>query len=90
MLNFFLLENGISPLRVLRLEHNKLTKIPKQIKQFPHLEEVYLWQNDITTIDAGSLSFKDVEKIVGLGDKIETIQPGAFDGGINLLHMKFF
>ena len=78
-------DENINPLRTLRLEHNKLTKIPDEIKLLPAVEEVYLWQNDIEIIAAGSLSFQDVEKIVGLGDKVKTIEPGAFVGKLKVL-----
>ena len=80
MLNFFLPEQGISPLSVLRLENNKLTKIPTQIKSFPRLKEVYLWQNAIETIETESLHFIGLEKLVGMGDKVKVIEPGAFTG----------
>ena len=81
ILNAFLTgDENINPLRTLRLEHNKLTKIPDQIKLLSAVEEVYLWDNLIETITSGSLTFTATEKIIGLGDKIQTIESGAFVG----------
>ena len=76
ILNVFL----IYPLRALRAEYNRLTKIPDEIKLFPKLQELYLYENDIQIITAGSLTFNSVEKIVGLGTRVHTIEPGAFVG----------
>ena len=73
-----------SPLRALRMENNQLTKVPDQIKLLPALQQLYLYQNDIEVITAGSLTFDSAEDLVGLGTKIKTIEPGAFVGINNL------
>ena len=80
ILNVFLNDPDANPLRALRLEFNLLTRIPDEIKLFPNLEEVYLFSNDIETIAAGSMSFTALEKIIGVGYKVKTIEPGAFVG----------
>lgn len=72
--------DGQPVIRALRMEYNFLTKIPEQIKLFSELQELYLYENDIETISTGSLTFNAAEKIVGLGTKIKTIEPGAFVG----------
>ena len=73
----------IYPLRILRVENNGLSKIPEEIKLLPQLQELYIFANDIYTITSGSLTFNAVEKIVGIGDKVQIIEPGAFAGIYN-------
>jgi Leucine-rich repeat (LRR) protein len=80
ILNAFLSDQTINPLRALRVENNQLTKIPDEIKLLPELQELYLYNNDIQIITADSLTFNAPEKIIGLGLSVTTVEPGAFAG----------
>ena len=79
----FLNDPNTGPLRTLRLDYNfnYITKIPEEIKLLPELQEIYLYESGIKTSTSGSLVFNAAEKIIGLGYDVQTIEPGAFQGG---------
>ena len=89
ILNVFLNDETLDPLRTLRLDYNYnyITKIPEQLKLFPEFQELYLYASDIKTITTGSLTFQATEKVVGLGYDVRTIEPGAFEGAFYLFYL---
>ena len=69
-------------LSTLRLNSNRLTKIPtQQINSFPELQNLYLDDNEIPVLETGSLSFLFPVSILSLSAaSINTIEPNTFQG----------
>lgn len=76
-----LAESSRESLEELRLNHNKLTRIPDIIPSFTYLKYLMMEWNAITLINTRSLAFSS--KIGYLqfgGNGITTIEPGSFGG----------
>ncbi len=69
-------------LSTLRLNSNRLTRIPtQQITSFPELQNLYLDDNDIPVLETGSLTFLFPVSILSLSSaSINTVEPNAFQG----------
>jgi Leucine-rich repeat (LRR) protein len=69
-------------LSTLRLNSNRLTRIPtQQITSFPELQNLYLDDNVIPVLETGSLTFLFPVSILSLSSaSINTIEPNAFQG----------
>ena len=75
------LRPGISPLGRVDLSLNRLTTVPDQIRQFPKLDYVSLFNNDILSIQPNAFNFLTTLKWLYLdSNKLATISPGAFQG----------
>lgn len=72
----------VSPLNRLSMTDNLLTKIPSQISQFVSLNEVYLYNNSISSIPSNSFNFNDkiVSALSLFENRINNIGPGALKG----------
>jgi Leucine-rich repeat (LRR) protein len=80
MLDSFL-RPGISPLGKIDLTLNRLTTVPDQIRQFPKLDFVSLFNNEILSIQPNSFNFLTTLKWLYIdSNKLETIASGAFQG----------
>ena len=84
ILQVFLTTPGVSPLSILKLDRNQLTRIPDQINQFPQLVRVQLDSNNITSIDsAGAFKFNGtapLQLLMLYNTQLTNIAPGAFQG----------
>ena len=96
ILDAFLTTPGISPVGLLDLMSNRLTRVPTQMKFFNQLDYVYLNNNDITSIESGAFNFPDAANpILDLdlqNNQLTTIAPGAFKGlnqHLNILNIRY-
>ena len=81
ILEAFLDHPNVSALGKLSLSNNRLTKIPKQIRQFTQLDYVNLDYNEIASIKKGDFYFrKTLKKLLLGGNWLTFIEPGAFQG----------
>ena len=85
ILDAYLSSPGVSPVGYLYLSNNRLlTRVPVQVKSFTQLEEAYLYDNSITSIESGAFSAPDDANPLYLlelyGNQLTTIEPGAFKG----------
>nr|CAH0099485.1 unnamed protein product [Daphnia galeata] len=73
-------------LSTLRLNSNRLTKIPtQQINSFPELQNLYLDDNEIPVLETGSLSLLFPVSILSLSAaSINTIEPNTFQGDFTM------
>ena len=65
------------------MENNYLTMFPHELWNFPALQELYFYGNDIvevTSILFPALTFFAPEKVVSLGPTIRYLEAGVFDG----------
>jgi len=86
MLDSFITTPGVSPMAELNLFNSQLTRVPNQIKYFPQLEIVYLNDNKIESIDAGTFNFTGTSRVLYIylnDNQLSTIAPGAFQGLYN-------
>lgn len=67
-------------LRSVTLLNNRLTRIPDEISSLPNLEELYLDNNNITSIQNLTLKAPKVTTISLSGNKLQRIEAGAFQG----------
>jgi len=59
----------------------RVTKVPSQIPSFKALQKLYLYYNNISTIEPGALAFSaPVLKLSMVGSEIKEIKSGAFQG----------
>ena len=90
VLNAFL-SPGISPVVYLSAYNNLLTKIPNQITNFTQLNQVQLYQNQITAIPTGAFNFlQSSSSYFNLNlfqNKISSVQTGAFIFPPNLSYL---
>jgi Leucine-rich repeat (LRR) protein len=81
ILNSYLSTRHATPLKYLDLQKNGLTRVPSQLKLFPHLETVYLYDNAIRTIRYGDFNFTATLNHLSLdSNQLTTIEPGSFQG----------
>jgi Leucine-rich repeat (LRR) protein len=84
ILQVFLTTPEVSPVGILKLDRNLLTRIPDEIHQFPQLVRVQLDSNNITSIDtAGTFKFTStapLQLLMLYNTQLTTIAPGAFQG----------
>ena len=81
LLQWFITNSDISPLRWLNLAYNQLTRIPKELSQLKHLKSVYFHHNAIRTLKANDLNFSQtIEEIYLTDNSLINIEPGAFNG----------
>jgi len=74
---------GISPVSILFLSNNLLTRVPDQIRFFPRLTTANLDYNKLTSIDNGAFNFTTKLSYLNIfGNQIATIAPGAFQGSV--------
>lgn len=73
---------SVNTLKILSLEYNSLTRIPRQIKLLGKLENLVLSINKIAIIERGSFFRNSSTKCdIRLGmNEIRNIEPGAFQG----------
>ena len=90
ILNAFLAP-GVSLVGMIMFNGNKLTYVPRLIKQFYSLIYVNLENNDIATIGPNDLSFNMLTYSLRLRNNSEltAIAPGAFEGYLFLLIISF-
>ncbi len=76
----------------LRLNMNRLTKIPtQQLASFSELTNLYIDENYIPVIETGSLAFSFPVTTLSLtAASINTIEPGAFQGFTTFYFILFF
>ena len=87
LLDHFISTRGVSPLRELHLNDNKLTRIPDESRYFTELNWVELDGNQIGAIKKGSFNTSQPLLHLGFyGNKITSIEPGAFSGNDYLLY----
>jgi len=67
-------------MRSVSLLNNRLTRIPAEISSLPNLEELYLDNNNITSIQNLNLKAPKVTTISITGNKLQKIEAGAFQG----------
>ena len=81
-------ENSNQTLKTLNLIGNNLTIIPSQIPSFTSLESLdihYEQSSGIAKIPTGALNFNSpVTNLIMSDDHIEIIEPGAFQGNLNI------
>lgn len=71
----------VTPLTMLVLSNNQLTRIPKRIHYLPHLTTISLKNNLITTLEDGSFKFTQMLRYLDLSNnEITTIESGAIRG----------
>lgn len=82
---------GISPVSILFLSNNLLTRVPDQIRFFPKLITANLDYNKLTSIDSGAFNFTSKLSYLNIfGNQIATIDPGAFLGSSLNSFLKIF
>ena len=85
ILDAYLRTPNVSPVGVLQLSNNLLTRVPDQMKSFTQLEYAFLYNNFFTTIESGSFNAPADAPypLAGLSlgaNQLTTIEPGAFKG----------
>ena len=84
------LSPDISPISILDLSFNQLTRIPSQVRSFPHLQSVLIIHNVIDSIAFGDLNITGRDTTLNFShNQLTTIAPGAFTGFIIILNDKF-
>ena len=80
---------SVSPLEVMYLDRNQLTRVPTQISLFPNVFYVNLDYNNIRQVASGSFNFRPqippIRLFLGY-NQLTSIEAGAFQGLLN----KFF
>jgi hypothetical protein len=77
--------SSVDSLREIRLDENKLTRIPDMIASLTKLEQLELGFNEIAVISRNSLPVNNTGNGLAFSlqkNPIETIEPGAFGGNI--------
>ena len=81
--NYLAAGDSVSPLEVLYLDSNQLTRVPNQIARFPSVFYVNLEKNRISSIASGSFNFgaeiPPIRLFLGY-NKLLSIEAGAFQG----------
>ena len=89
ILDAYLKTPNVSPVGVLQLSNNLLTRVPDQMKSFTQLEYAILDFNSITSIESGAFNFTDaanpLRSLYLSTNQLTTIAPGAFKGS-NLIY----
>ena len=84
ILDAYLSSPGVSPVVVLTLAFNFLSRVPDQVKSFTQLQNAYLNSNAITSIESGAFNASNAAnplKELSLSyNQLTTIAPGAFKG----------
>jgi hypothetical protein len=81
IMNALLTTPDISPVSILFLSNNYLTRVPDQIRFFPKLITANLDYNKLTSIDYSAFNFTSKLSYLNIfGNEIATIAPGAFQG----------
>ena len=81
ILEAYLSTRHVTPLKYLDLQKNGLTHVPSQLKSFPRLDTVYMYDNAIRTIRYGDFNFTATLNHLSLdSNQLTTIEPGAFQG----------
>ena len=80
ILNAFLTNPNISPVAEIELTSNQLTRVPSQIRSFRQLENVFIVDNPIKSIEAGDFNITGNYPSLYIGGQLTTIAPGAFKG----------
>jgi hypothetical protein len=73
-----LASNSVDTLKEVRLDSNRLTRIPDILLSLSNLNELSLKNNEITLLSTNSLAFKGPISITLNGNNIKNIRPGAF------------
>ena len=76
----FLTTADISPVAQIDLTSNQLTRVPIQIRSFSELEDVFLDDNPITSIESGDFNTTRHNPSISIGSQLTTIAPGSFKG----------
>jgi Leucine-rich repeat (LRR) protein len=72
---------NVSALGKVSLSHNRLTRIPAQIRRFPQLDHIDLDYNNISFIHSGAFKFtKTLQKLSLKSNLLKEIEAGAFQG----------
>ena len=70
-----------SPLRLLDMFNNRLTRVPSQLPKFPMLNNIDLSYNQIASIKSNTFNFSSTLSSLNLNfNPISSIQKGAFQG----------
>lgn len=81
ILDAFLTTSNVSPVSLLNLFGNSLTRVPPQLSRFTHLNEVSLAHNNITFLQSGGFEFATPLGWLFLhNNQITTIEEGALTG----------
>ena len=84
------LSPDISPISILNLSFNQLTRIPSQIRSFPHLQSVFITHNFIESIAFGDFNSTGRDTTLNFfHNQLTTIAPVAFTGFSIILNDKF-
>ena len=95
IIDAFLSNPDVSPITLLSLGNNSLTRVPDRLPLMSELEHVSLANNKIRSISAGTFNFTRTLQYIGLNDnQLVYIEPGAFLGiySTNFImnHLLFF
>ena len=84
ILDAYLNTPNVSQVGDLRLGINNLTRVPVQVKSFNQLQNAYLFDNSITSIESGAFNASDaanpLKYLSLIENQLTTIAPGAFKG----------
>ena len=86
--NNYLAARNVTPFHYLDLQKNRFTRVPPYFKFLPRVDSIYLYENDIRTIQYGDFNFTSALHILSLdSNNLTLIEPGAFQG-INSINCK--
>lgn len=84
---------GVSPLRLLDMLGNRLTRVPSQLPQFVLLNSIDLSNNLITNVEANAFNFSTatLASLSLSSNSISSIQEGAFQGnyGNSIVNLQY-
>ena len=86
ILDAFLSTPGVSPLLILNLSGNQLTRVPSQMQLFTELVVIEFQNNAIPSIESGTFNSNDDNWSLYLdSNQLTTIAPSAFRGWLSQL-----
>ena len=95
LLQLFINNPAVSPLTLVYLAYNRLTKIPNEIAQLNQLDSVYLQGNNIRSIQSNAFNSSSTLRVLHFAPNhkdvgsVSLIAPGAFNFGKYKKYLKF-
>jgi len=81
IMDWLLLSSANTLEEMLIIDMNQMTRVPHKVASFKALKKLLLYDNNISTIKSGELSFSVPVSLMSIyGNGIEEIEPGAFQG----------